>query len=394
MAYTKTPKLQAKFKAATNQTQKDNLAQKIIAKGGRPPKGYGNGLTGNGQGGGLTGAPNYNKMNLSTAGGMLSGQQTADAYTQQQNFLGNRINEQDVYGNTQQYEQDPTTGRWSLKRGLGASEQAKQDAINARDTGLYGLQSQMFGNISNQLSQPLSFNGLPSLAQDYSQDRQRVESSIYDKFQRRMSDQFGQEKEQAKQALADRGIPMGSERYNQEMKQLEQRQNDARLDAQSQAVQMGGQEQQNLFNMGLSGRQQGINETMMQRQTPLNEYGALQGYQSGVNAGNFSPMYQSTMQSPNVIQAGQIQQQGQLTREQMANSKDIARIGASTAGTAAGIGASSAMQQLQLQRQWDLEDQQKLLAMQPKPANPWVTGIGAGIASGIGAGLGAWAGGS
>jgi hypothetical protein len=382
MAYSKTPKLQAKFKAATDPVKKENLAQKIIAKGGRPPRGYGQGLTGGSQGAGLTGAPNYSKMDLSTAGGMLSAQQQADAYTQQQNLYGGRVNEQDVYGNTQDYSYDPATGRWSSKQSLGASEQAKQTAINQRDTGLYGLQSQMFGNISNQLSQPLSFNGLPSLSQDYSQDRQRVESSIYDKFQRRMNDQFGQEKEQAKQALADRGIPMGSERYNREMQQIDQRQNDARLDAQSQAVQMGGQEQQNLFNMGLSGRQQGINETMMQRQTPLNEYGALQGYQSGVNTGQFNPMYQSTMQSPNVTGAQQVQQQGQLTREQMANQLQQARIGASTAGTAAGIGASSAIQQLQLQRQYDLEDQQKLLAMQPSSSDQWKN-IGGQLLGGV-----------
>jgi hypothetical protein len=379
MAYTKTPGLRDKFNSATTQAQKDNLAQKIIARGGRPPKGYGNGLTGNGQGGGLTGSPNYNKMDLSTAGGMLQGQSEADYWTQQENLKSGRVNEQDAYGNTQDYSYDPATGRWSSKQKMSATEQEKYDSINARDRQLYDTQSQMFGNIRSQLSQPLSFNGLPSLAQDYSQDRQRVESSIYDKFQRRMSDQFGQEKEQAKQALADRGIPMGSERYNQEMKQLDQRQNDARLDAQSQAVQMGGQEQQNLFNMGLSGRQQGINETMMQRQTPLNEYGALQGYQSGVNAGQFSPMYQSTMQSPNVIQAGQVQQQGQLTREQLANQKEIARIGASSAGAGAGAAASSAMQLAQMQRQWDLEDQQKLLSMQPSSKDQW-KGIATDIA--------------
>lgn len=377
------------FQKATTQAEKDRWAQKIINAGGRPPRGYGQGLTGgNAPSGGLTGAqaPNYSKIDYQDPASYLPAQQAANVWAMGQNIGANRLDEQSALGSLR-YETDPATGRTIIKKDYSPEMQARFDAIQGREMGLYGMQNQMMGGLRDQLGRPLDFGGLPEINKDYSQDRQRVEDSIYNRFQRRFKDQFAEEKNNLQQQLADRGIPMGSERYNKEMQQLSQRQNDATLNAQAQAIEMGGQEQQNLFNMGMQGRQQGINERLTQRSVPLSEYGAIQGFQQGVIDPNFNPTYQAQMQAPDIQGAAGQYQQGQLTREQMANQEKIARIGASTAGSSAGIAANSAMQLAQQRRQWDLEDQAKLMQLQNanKP-NPWVS-AGAGLLQGVGAGL-------
>jgi hypothetical protein len=389
--------MHARFKAATTQAEKDRIAQNIIKRGGRPPRGYGQGLTGNTTPGqGLTGgyqpapAPDWGNYKLDTAKGVLNAETAGQQWSQGENIRLNRPNEFNPYG-SMQYTTDPVTGQTIATSSLSPEMQSRLNQEQLREMNQHRLQQEMFGGLRDQLGRPLDFSGLPEINKDYSQDRQRVEDSIYSRFQRRFKDQFAEEKNNLQQQLADRGIPMGSERYNKEMQQLSQRQNDATLNAQAQAVEMGGQEQQNLFNMGLTGRQQGLNERLTQRSVPLSEYGAIQGLQQGVVNPNFSPMYQNSMQAPNVLGAANMQQQGQLTREQMANQLQQSRISAGTAGVAAGISANTQMALANQQRQWDLEDQAKMQAQlnanKPNPWMPALTGIAQGAGSAIVGGL-------
>lgn len=108
----------------------------------------------------------------------------------------------------------------------------------------------------------LSFDGVPELTNDFSADRQRVEDALYGRQQKRLDERFKQEEQSFGQSLADRGIVPGSELYEQQMRSFRQSKDDAYLDAKTNAIAMGGNEQRNLWDMALGRRQQGVGERM------------------------------------------------------------------------------------------------------------------------------------
>lgn len=383
--------LKNKYRNAESPEQQKRIQRRIKYLGGSVPKNSG-GLTGGGQAGGLMGRPDLVKnaplkgKNLNTAKGAIQGQFDTNLATTQNNIALNRPDtESNPYG-SQTYSYDEN-GNLIKSSQLSDPMQQRFDAGQTREMNLLNQQNQAINQFGQQGA--LNYDGLPSLSNDFSQDRQRIEDSVYNRFDRRMSDRFSQERENLKQELANRGIPMGSERFNEEMDRFSQRKNDAYLDASSQAVQMGGAEQSNMFNMNLTGRQQGINERNSLYYQPLQTAQTLQGMQQGVINPQFQPMYQANI-APTDVQGTA---QGFYNTNTNAAMQQ-AQIDASRANNAASVGASrannAASNAAALQRQREAQAHAAAMqANQPGQSrpNPWAQ-AGAGFLGGIGQGIG------
>lgn len=383
-------RLKQRYNESTDPAQKQRIARRIQFKGGQVPGLSGAPATSGGfrtrPQGGLMGRAPLKGNKLNTAKKAIQGQYKTNIATAQSDIALNRPGtEQNPYG-SQTYSYDEN-GNLVKNSQLSDPMQQRFDAGQEREMELLRQQQAALGRYGSQ--GPLSFDGLPSLSNDFSADRQRVEGSIYDKFDRRMSDQFGREQEDLKQYLANRGIPMGSERYNKEMEELSRRQNDARLDAQSQAIQMGGAEQQGLFNMNLAGRQQGINERSYLFNQPLQQAQALQGMQQGVINPQFDPTYYSKLAPTNVQGTAfnyfNANQQANLARQQMDVSRANAGLSAATSRANNSASNAAAMQRLQAQL---AAQREQANANRPNPWAGAASGFAGGIGQGIGAGLG------
>lgn len=380
--------LRQKLQNAESPEQQQRIERRIKYlqnQGGMAGGKRGGGMTGGVQGGLVGRAPIRGKK-LDTARGAIQGQYATNLATAQGNIALNRPGQEiNPYG-SQTYSYDEQ-GNLIKSSQLSDPMQQRFDAGQTREMNLLNQQNQAISQFGQQ--QPLSYEGLPSLANDFSADRQRIEGGLYDKFQRRMGDRFSDERENLKQELANRGIPMGSERYNEQMEQLSQRQNDAFLDAQTQAMQMGGQEQQNLFGMNLAGRQQGIQERTNQYYQPLQTAQMMQGMQQGVINPQFQPMYQANIAPTDVQGTAQgfygINTNAAMQQAQIDASR--ANAGLSAATSRANNAASNAAA---LQRQREAQAHAAAMqANQPRPSspNPWAQ-AGAGFLSGFGQGLG------
>lgn len=381
-------RLQNKLQNAESPEQQQRIERRIKYlknQGGMAGGKKGGGMAGGVQGG-LVGRAPIRGKNLNTAQGAIQGQFATNMATAQNNIAMNRPGEEiNPYG-SQTYSYDEQ-GNLIKSSQLSDPMQQRFDAGQTREMNLLNQQNQAISQFGQQ--QPLSYEGLPSLTNDFSQDRQRIEGGLYDKFQRRMGDRFSKQKEDLQQQLANRGIPMGSERYNEEMDRFAQRQNDAYLDAQTQAMQMGGTEQQNMFNMNLTGRQQGIQERTNQYYQPLTTASTLQGMQQGVINPQFQPMYQANM-SPTDVQGtaqGFYNTNTNAAMQQAQIDASRANAGLSASTSRANNAASNAAA---LQRQREAQAHAAALAAQQgggsKP-NPWAQ-AGAGFLGGLGQGLG------
>ncbi len=97
------------------------------------------------------------------------------------------------------------------------------------------------------------------LGQPFSLDNAAVEGRINELASARLDPQLAKRREQAEASLASRGIKLGSEAYDTAIKQVMEGENDARN------------------QLLLTGRNQAVQEALLQRTQPLNEILALAG---------------------------------------------------------------------------------------------------------------------
>lgn len=140
-----------------------------------------------------------------------------------------------------------------------------------------GMSNKYMGNIFNQLQNQGQFNpqGLPSLNQDYSQNRQQAENSVMDSFNRNMNPQFDRQNEQFRQQMAEQGIDEGSAKYKNMYGDMMSNQNNARQNASNQAFQLGQAEQAQGFGQALSANNQMFGQQYNQYQMPLNQLNSM-----------------------------------------------------------------------------------------------------------------------
>lgn len=150
------------------------------------------------------------------------------------------------------------------------------------DLGTAQLGLDQLGRISQAVSSPFSFGGLPSYGEA---DQNAASARAEEALMSRMNPQFQRDEEAMRTRLINQGIGQGSQAYQREMESFNQAKNDARM----QAVLSGQQYGATDLATALQRRNQGIQEYTTQRNAPLNEYSALT---SGTQIQN--PQFQSS----------------------------------------------------------------------------------------------------
>lgn len=136
------------------------------------------------------------------------------------------------------------------------------------DLGTAQLGLDQLSRITNAVSTPFSYGGLPSYGEA---DQKAAAAKGEEALLARLNPQFQRDEEALRTRLINQGIGQGSQAYQREFDTLNQARNDAR----QQAV-LGGQQYGNSeLASALQRRNQGIQEYSTQRNAPLNEYSAL-----------------------------------------------------------------------------------------------------------------------
>lgn len=167
--------------------------------------------------------------------------------------------------------------RWTQTVNLDPRLQAALNNQMDLQSALSGYAKNYSGRVADALNQPFNFDGLPSLSNDFSADRLRVEQDLYNRGAKYLDQQYKTDEDTLRQNLADRGIGLGNPLYNQELQRFRQSKSDAYGDLQSRAIQSGGAEQSRLYGLSADARGRGIQERLLQRNQPLQELQALLG---------------------------------------------------------------------------------------------------------------------
>lgn len=181
---------------------------------------------------------------------------------------------------------------------------AEQRSLNfqndLRDFQQSGMRD-MLGRTVSTYQNPFDVSGAPQApdystlnANNFNAQRDQVQNDLMDRYKRQLDPMWAQQRQDFEQSLNNRGIPFGSQAYNQALNDFDARKNNAYLDASSQAIQAGGQEQSRMFDMNMQGlnAQQGARTNWLQEQSalrdrPFNEYQSFLGTMNGVNQPQF-----------------------------------------------------------------------------------------------------------
>jgi hypothetical protein len=125
----------------------------------------------------------------------------------------------------------------------------------------------------------LDTSSLGDMPQADAQERQRIENALFE----RMRPEHQQAQAGLESQLANMGLTRGSEAWNREMQRIGDQQSRERFNA----MEIGGQEMQRLFGMGMQGRQQGWNELMGAGQFQNAAQQQAFNQQMGANAQNY-----------------------------------------------------------------------------------------------------------
>lgn len=148
----------------------------------------------------------------------------------------------------------------------------EQQLYNLNTSGQIGtaqLGNDQLSRISNAVSTPYSYSGLPDAPTDatMAQSQAAGQQAVMD----RLAPQEARDQASLNTTLSNQGVQAGSEAYNNAQDTLGRTQNDAN----QQAVLTGQQYATAGQAQALANRQQAITEYSAQRNAPLNEYSAL-----------------------------------------------------------------------------------------------------------------------
>jgi len=175
-----------------------------------------------------------------------------------------------------------TTDKWSSNINMTPEGQALFDAENRNKAGISQLSEQgmaqlgdVFGNKFELDQNRPTYEGPGT----YGENRQKT----MDAMLARVNEQTEQDRDNKRSQLIAQGIPPGSEAWKREMDQINENLTDARQQAEIAATDQAGREYQSSlagaeqqYGAQTDERSRMIQELLMNRQTPLNEYNAFQ----------------------------------------------------------------------------------------------------------------------
>jgi hypothetical protein len=176
-----------------------------------------------------------------------------------QQTTANRANQNNAFGGSSQWSQDPNTGQWTQNAALGGA--------------LVGAAGTLEGQVAQNAGTPIGTGD---------QARQQAISGIFGSEMGQLNPQFQLQNEQNATQLANEGLSPGSAAARAQNNQVQQGQNQAELGALGQATEQGTAAQQATFN-----------ENLQAHNNPLSQLQGLQGFagQSGYNqAGQADPL--------------------------------------------------------------------------------------------------------
>jgi hypothetical protein len=237
---------------------------------------------------GLGGFMSNPQVNAKNPNSVIAGQNNANLNSVGMQNALNRPNEINPYG-SQTFTTDPTTGKVTQTTQLSGANQQLLDQQNSRDLQLGNMANSQMQGLQGLYSTPFNYDGIGNdpTKIDFSADRKRVEDSVWNQFNDRNSPIFAQQESDFRQRMANEGVPEGSAQYNQRFQQLQQQQNDARLNAQQQAIQMGGTELERNYSLSGDARDRAVRERLLGRTQPYTELANILGLQHGVTNPNF-----------------------------------------------------------------------------------------------------------
>lgn len=110
----------------------------------------------------------------------------------------------------------------------------------------------------------LDYSGAPAMPVADASVRDAVAQSTYNQMAHFLDPQFSDRENALRSDLANQGITRGSEAYDREQRNLELARESAYGDLMNRAVMSGGDAMNQLYNMAMTGRQQGVNELTTQ----------------------------------------------------------------------------------------------------------------------------------
>lgn len=182
-------------------------------------------------------------------------------------FGMNAVNQNTPFGNLT-YNQVGTWGDGTPRYEANVSLSPEEQGIYS---GLTDLTMGQMGRVGETLEQPFELGN------------EATEQRLYDLGAARLDPAFGRRRDAMESKLYNQGVMPGTEAYREAMAELGRQENDA-------------------YNqLVLTGRDQAVQESMLERNQPLNELGALSGMRvGGVNQPNFVNTPSTSIATPNV----------------------------------------------------------------------------------------------
>jgi len=226
-----------------------------------------------------------------SANNALLAQLVTNLWSANQNANLNRPQTETTPYGSQTYIKNPD-GTFSIRRDLSKEQQAILDQTQQQELATGRTQQGLQGQIDKNLTQPYSLSGVPGVIgeQNLQAERQRLEGELTSRYNDLNSPYWEKQRGELEQRLADQGITPGSPGYVARLKELQDRQGGERNQNIFSAIQQGGAEAESLFRRSMDARNQGISEYESQRYAPVNEFGQLQGFKSGVYNDQFQQM--------------------------------------------------------------------------------------------------------
>jgi hypothetical protein len=157
--------------------------------------------------------------------------------------------------------------RYTQTTTLSPEQQKLYDQQTRVQAGFNDLAEGQTNRLKGVLDRPIDLTKLPSVTDDFSADRKRVEDAMY----ARLQPQMDRSRAELETTLVNQGFQRGSEAFKNEMDQEGRNANDARLAI----TERGLGEQQGLFGMAQANRTRSLHEMLAERNQPINEVTAL-----------------------------------------------------------------------------------------------------------------------
>ena len=168
----------------------------------------------------------------------------------------------------------------------------EQQKLLSQEQGLQGQQFALAQNLAGQaqkaMGKDFTIQGGPVLPQDFTKERKRIEDALYGRNAGILNDYYKQDMQRFNQEMADRGIGIGTKNYQDQFQNWDRNRNDAYQSARNSAIQMGGQEMSQSYDLAADSRARMIQEQQLKRGQAMGELSGLMSLGSG--AGGYQPI--------------------------------------------------------------------------------------------------------